>query len=177
MDKRYGFNWDDAAIERLRVLWFAGYSSRQIGRIFGVTRNSIIGKTHRLGWTGMERVQRLEASKAYRLPPKAVRPPPEPKKPPAKKKLRKPLEVRLHRRKVERPKPDPPIGAFTLMDLRYGVCKWPEGDRSPYSYCGAKALETSSYCADHHRRAHQGPQHRALRPIESYAIRYSRQAA
>jgi hypothetical protein len=139
------FDWNDAAIERLRVLWFGGYSAREIGRLFGVSRNSIIGRVHRSGWSGMERVRRLEASKRYRLPPNAVLPPPEPEKPPAKRRLLGPPKPSVKKRShpvganfLTLP-PDPLIGSFTLMDLRYG--------------------------------------HRALRPIESYAIRRSRQAA
>jgi hypothetical protein len=187
MGSPWKYTWDEAAIERLRVLWFGGFSASECGMQMGCSRNSIIGKIRRLGWHHYLRQQRPAASKALRLrgptlPPEE--PLPEPalrvRKPPGP--VPKPKRVRLLKERLAimgqlLAKPDPPIGAWTLMDLRFGVCKWPEGDRSPYRYCGDKALETSSYCAAHHKRAHQGPQHRALRPIESYAIRRSRQAA
>lgn len=40
---------DDAGIEQLRTLWALGYSTVEIGRQMGVTKNAIIGKSHRLG--------------------------------------------------------------------------------------------------------------------------------
>jgi GcrA cell cycle regulator len=39
----------DRAIERLRVLWASGVSSLEIGREFGVSKNQIVGKVHRMG--------------------------------------------------------------------------------------------------------------------------------
>jgi GcrA cell cycle regulator len=149
------FDWTPAAIERLRVLWFDGHSARECGRIFGVSRNSIIGRIHRSGWSGMERVRRLEASKRYRLPPKASLPPPEPEKPPAKKRRLRPPAQLL---KTEQPvsKPAPLIGAFRLMDLKHGLCRWPSDGDGPWTFCGAPQVEGSSYCKFHHQKAHHG---------------------
>jgi GcrA cell cycle regulator len=169
MDKRYGYNWNEAAVERLKTLWFSGFTALEIGRIFGVSRNSIIGKAHRLGWTGMQRKKRPKLAIEKKVAALDA-PPPEPKP----KRVHAPAQLLTSIKQVSK---HPAIGSFGLMDLRYGVCKWPEGEQPPYSYCGAPALENGPYCPDHHRRAHQGPHHRALRPIESYAIRRSRQAA
>ena len=177
--------WSEERVEKLRELWFSGWSASECGAQFGVSRNSIIGVVHRRGWQRMLRRQRPPASKAVRLAGPTLAPE-DPLPEPAPKRVRKPAAQLLPKKrrlpgprlpKVVMQKPDPPIGSFTLMDLHYGVCKWPENDGAPWLYCGAPALENESYCADHHRRAHQGPQHRALRPIESYAIRRSRQAA
>lgn len=44
----------------------------------------------------------------------------------------------------------------TLLQLRYGECRYPTGD-SPFFFCGAiTAHEATSYCAVHHRICHQG---------------------
>lgn len=43
-----GFDWNDAAIQRLRDLWADGHSTAEIGRRMGVSKNSIVGKAHRL---------------------------------------------------------------------------------------------------------------------------------
>jgi GcrA cell cycle regulator len=164
MDKRYGFNWDTAAIERLKILWKDGYSASEVGAFLGVSRNSVIGKLHRLGLTGMRRRRtRPEGSKAPRMrAPKPVRRP-QPQIP----------QMRTDKR------PPGPLAPFTLSLLELGPrhCKWPSEGDAPWTFCGAERLEGLPYCGAHHQRAHQGPQHRALRPIESYAIRRSRQAA
>jgi GcrA cell cycle regulator len=159
--------WSENEIKRLKELWMEGLTTRVIGQHLGVSKNSVVGKIRRLGMSNSRpyyppgsRTAHVPLAPVLELEPE----------PPPQKKLRKPLEVRLHRRKVERQKPDPPIGSFGIMNLRHGVCKWPENDSAPWLFCGARALEAMPYCEAHTRRARQGPQHRA-RPIESYAIK------
>jgi GcrA cell cycle regulator len=41
-------NWNDDRVERLKKWWDDGQSASQIARQLGVTRNSVIGKVHRL---------------------------------------------------------------------------------------------------------------------------------
>lgn len=41
--------WDDAQLGRLRELWNEGVSTSKIGQALGRTKNSIVGKAHRLG--------------------------------------------------------------------------------------------------------------------------------
>ena len=50
--------WDDDLVERLKLLWADGVSASAIALEFGrgITRNAIIGKVHRLGFTN--RVER-----------------------------------------------------------------------------------------------------------------------
>jgi GcrA cell cycle regulator len=40
--------WSDEVITQLRALWAEGYSTAEIGRRLGVTKNAIVGKAHRL---------------------------------------------------------------------------------------------------------------------------------
>lgn len=42
-------NWDDETIALLRRLWRDGHSTAEIARKIGTTKNSIVGKAHRLG--------------------------------------------------------------------------------------------------------------------------------
>ncbi|MCR5876668.1 GcrA family cell cycle regulator [Phenylobacterium sp. J426] len=45
--------WPPAAVETLKSLWLAGdLSAADIARRFGVTRNAVLGKVHRLGLSG-----------------------------------------------------------------------------------------------------------------------------
>jgi len=41
-------NWDDATLKRLRAYWAEGLSIRVIGLKFGCSKNSVVGKVHRL---------------------------------------------------------------------------------------------------------------------------------
>ena len=40
--------WSDKQIERLRELWAEGHSTKQIAMRMGVSKNSVVGKSHRL---------------------------------------------------------------------------------------------------------------------------------
>lgn len=47
------FDWSEENVERVRTLWLQGKSASEIAKIIGggLTRNSVIGKCHRLGLT------------------------------------------------------------------------------------------------------------------------------
>lgn len=48
--------WTDEKVKLLKKLWSEGYSASQIAaEIGGVTRNAVIGKTHRLGLSGRQK--------------------------------------------------------------------------------------------------------------------------
>ena len=45
-------HWDNQRIEKLKKLWAEGKTAKEIAIIFGdISRNSVIGKVHRLGLT------------------------------------------------------------------------------------------------------------------------------
>jgi len=45
---RADFEWNDDTIGRLRVLWAEGHRTAEIGRRIGVSKNAVVGKSHRL---------------------------------------------------------------------------------------------------------------------------------
>jgi hypothetical protein len=47
-----------------------------------------------------------------------------------------------------------PKGGLTIFELLDHHCRWPNGERPPFRYCGQTAIDGSSYCAAHHRKAH-----------------------
>lgn len=118
------FLWDEAAVTQLETLWHAGFSSAEIAKQMGggLSRNAVIGKSHRLGLV------------KYRRPkPKVV------EKPPARKPgLSKPRRL-----------PAPPPGHFDLLDLRFDQCRYPTGDRAPYMFCGTAIADGFPYCPAH----------------------------
>ena len=42
--------WTDEVTDAVKLLWLNGHSATMIGRQFGVTRNTIVGKASRMGW-------------------------------------------------------------------------------------------------------------------------------
>jgi len=112
------------------------YTAGEIGKMLTkefdvlITRNSVIGKSHRL-----------------RMP---VRVKPQPRGP----------KVKQHspRSRVQQPKlfadaqprDDDPI---TIYQLGYGDCRFPVGDY-PHLYCGKASDEGRSYCGEHHALTH-----------------------
>jgi GcrA cell cycle regulator len=139
--------WDDALIERLKLLWADGVSASAIALEFGrgITRNAIIGKVHRLGFAN--RVERPTNSM------------PRPARPQKLKPLRrefsdwKPfiaptisdLDIPLAQRK-------------SFMELAPGHCRWGVGDvREPsFFFCGAPQAPGLPYCHGHCVRAYSG---------------------
>lgn len=152
------FDWTNAAIERLKALWGEGLSASECGKRMGVSRNAVIGKIHRLG-----------LSHKYRRP-RERRPRMRSKPRPARlleteQPVSKPPEMpqmRLNKRPLPFPPPaSPPLpppapqyGSFDLLDLKPGQCRWPEGERPDYRFCGRPQTDQSSYCEAHHALAH-----------------------
>jgi hypothetical protein len=168
MGSRSAFDWNDAAIERLRVLWFKGYSASECGAFLGCSRNACIGKIHRLKWHFKERQPRPLTSRVRHL---VIRPPP-PEPPPKPKRVHKPKPVAQLLKTTEQPVSKEPPAPFSLSLLELGPrhCKWPcDSDVLPYTFCGALREEGSSYCPKHHYRAHyKGTQADIDRTIKGY---------
>lgn len=137
------FDWTDERVTRLKELWAEGASGSVIARLFGTSRNSVIGKAHRL---------KLPAkSRQSSMGPKRIR---------SRKPRRKPLT----------PAPTPaedivvPISLnVSLMALNDSMCKWPIGDpcAEGFHFCGHKNFNGLPYCEYHSRVAYQPAGRRA----------------
>jgi len=158
MGSAWQCSWTDAQIALLTDLWLAGYSSGECARHLGVSRSAAIGKLGRLGLLRRDRpklpimarampAQLLKTEQPVSRPPK-----PRPQKPRIRQN-RRPLPPPEPYQAPPRP-PDPPIGEFGLLDLRHGHCRWPEGERPDYRFCGRPQTDQSSYCEAHHALAH-----------------------
>jgi GcrA cell cycle regulator len=136
--------WTETRIAQLRHLWADGWSASHIAhQIGGTTRNAVIGKVHRLGLPGRKprirmRSQRMRLRRTPRLWPQ----------------LRDAL---LTTKMVMLQSPEPvPLG-LPLEALTECTCHWPHGDplKDFGGFCGHPVAPGNSYCAHHHRRAHQ----------------------
>ena len=124
-------DWTPDRIKTLMALWAEGISTLEIGRRLGVTKNSVVGKVHRLGL------------------PKRQSPINSSPRTPRVTKTTKPVRIIP---------PTVPISAdmVKMEDLTAGMCKWPEGepDHEDFRFCGQPAIEGKPYCAGHCARAY-----------------------
>jgi GcrA cell cycle regulator len=147
--------WDQAMIDYLRNAISEGKSGGAIAKEMSgkfskpVTRNSIIGKAHRLGLHLNGAVVNLtpQKKKAKKPVKKAVEKKPEPPKKAAKKPEPTPA-----------PKPEPifkflnpAAKSVKLLRLREGMCRYPMGDPldGTLRFCAAPAdsRKSSTYCS------------------------------
>ena len=145
--KSPAFDWTEERTATAVKLWKGGHSASQIATRLGggISRNAVVGKMHRLGLSGgnklsplpgQARVQPAKAPRTQRAT-KPSRPPDPNAKPPT------PVP--------EPPEPSKPSLDLDLADLEPGQCKFPFGDL-PYRFCGHPVTERGEpYCAEHHR--------------------------
>lgn len=163
-------DWTHDLIAQLRELWaIDGLSTIEIGKRMGVSKNSIVGKAHRLNLPS--RGNPIKRKILYGPPP-----PPKPPRPQANPKCTLPTldsvsgaEVIQMPRRLERPKPvvrEPPppkspkktIEDFAKLRPKEG-CLYPSGDKKPYLICEAPVhgvikqdgtIHWYSYCHKHY---------------------------
>jgi GcrA cell cycle regulator len=157
------FFWDETARSKLRELWDEGLSLNEIGRRIGVSKNAVMGKSHRMDLPARPSpikrddtisVEEKARRKALRTAAKVTLPPllnaPRdpmtafPSAPPAPPPAPKPV--------IAAPPPPPPA---KILPFRRVVddCCWPIGTpgKADFRYCDAPTKEKSPYCAQHHK--------------------------
>lgn len=140
--------WTRERISVLTELWREGLSCSQIAYILGLgfSRNSVIGKVHRLKLHETYPRASWKATRRIFQP----RSPRKPRAPAARKvRLNVPPEFPAVPPRAEAWKALPDTKPITLMELNENTCRWPVGDVSPFLYCGCEPADGSSYCAAH----------------------------
>lgn len=154
---------DVAELERLRGL---GWSAGKISQLFkakgiDVSRNSVIGKLHRLGLSRpayiVTRAERKKIGKRHkdRLRREG-------------RFLRKPQSLSERILMIPHdPLPEDdaaPPGATSLIDMHEHQCRWPYGD-SDYKFCPRDKVPGLHYCEAHARRAYYVPEPGRVYPV------------
>lgn len=158
---RYVSEWTDVRVELLKKLWADGLSAGQIAKqLTGVSRNSVIGKIHRLGLSG-----RASPSKPARIAkaPRTsvalnnkVRPGGSPFGfTPAGEQSRRSglMPAQPPRAPMPKDRPGDTALCHDLLDLKSHMCRWPIGDpvEAGFGFCGRKTDGT--YCEAHQARS------------------------
>ena len=145
-----GFDWTEQAVARLRALWADGHSTAEIGRRLGVSKNSVVGKVHRLDLPGR---------------PSPIRPPgsgtPRPRPHPRPPRLADIMPLRSVPPEPVQPRPaiapriDPPV-------LGTLPCCWPIGQpkTASFRFCDQPNEAGKPYCPEHCGLAYERPARR-----------------
>lgn len=146
--------WTDERIHLLKTMWSDGNSAGVIATELGFTRNSVIGKIHRLCLP--KRLTTLSSDRERMTP--------------AERTQRHTEYMRGYRaRKATEPTPvcidEPPAAPLhkRLLDLGPGDCRFPFGE-GPITFCGHPATD-GSYCRAHHEVTHNPPQTKGARKL------------
>lgn len=142
--------WTPERTDLLRQLWLdARQSARDLGAVFGVSRNAILGKVHRLGLSsralGRKHLPRPDLSSTVRNRDASPRPPRQPRPARARPVLvGSSIEITT-------------VGlSFELLDDNH--CRWPFNEPGKAAlFCGLTRLEPHPYCAGHCRMAYVPP--------------------
>lgn len=115
-------SWTDEKIEDLKKLWAKGLSTAEIGRALGVSKNAVVGKSHRLG----------------------LKPRPSPIS-------GKPAEPAPVAKAKPKPKAKESEKIGDIIDLGPQMCRWPFGDPGDddFHFCGRQVAPGKPYCAEH----------------------------
>lgn len=174
------FDWTPGAVARLREAWAAGMSGGQIAAELGCTRNSILGKVHRLK---LSQITPRASTATKRLSPDQKRD--------IRQKLAAGTTIkalaaeygvshtsmydRVRRMGVRKPRSNPmwprlkpvaeaerPLMATQaygspcdVLELTITSCRWPITDAVPHLFCNGVAPEGQPYCCEHQRIAYQ----------------------
>ncbi|MGD1879310.1 MAG: GcrA family cell cycle regulator [Kiloniellaceae bacterium] len=142
--------WTEERVAELMRLWEAGRSASEIGRLLGVSKNSVVGKAHRMKLKARPSPIKRGATPQVRRPAVAQIP-----KPAA------PAQVQVHaapKPAAVRPAaPAPrPVRSAVRSHGKGPNCLWPIGDPGDqdFHFCGAPAVAGKPYCDEHCARAY-----------------------
>ena len=149
--------WTDKMVEELKSLWQTGLTTNEIAKQLGVSKNSIVGKVHRLSLLSRPSPIRKKDEK------KRVR---KVKKETTKAPLQEVLPLTENEPEVETAKniTSAPVETIAdkivenineynvkLTDLDNHTCRWPIGDPKDenFHFCGKKVKTGQTYCEEH----------------------------
>lgn len=153
------FWWTEDKVTELRAYHLRGMSGSEIAREMGVTRNTVIGKLHRIGCSGGGLSEQQKAARKKQTKERSAR-----------NNLTRAPRVRVSvaalnsNRGIPRaPLPRPVIAPYAgsleipfadLRDFRgteANQCRYIAGDGHPHFACGMETLSGESYC-HHHKK-------------------------
>lgn len=152
--------WTDERVDLLKKLWRKGHSAGDIAERWGTTRNTVLGKLHRLGMLGTRRGPKIRKQRDGFRPINFEKPKRSPARP------AKPTFAQLMKT-FPLPEDDPEeIARTTVLDREPHQCAWVIGQPAEGLMCGAPVVPklSSPFCSRHARRAFSPPEPKRVAP-------------
>ena len=161
--------WTEQMVEDLKRMWAEGLTTGEIGKRLGVSKNSVVGKVHRLQLSGRpspikKKDSPTKETPAPSKPSKAEKPTQQvskskEEKAPQKKEEIEELIVSTSISTAEPKAQSRSSGKTMLTDLDNHTCRWPIGDPKDenFHFCGKKVKIGQTYCEEHANIAYVKP--------------------
>lgn len=138
--------WTDEMVEGLRQMWDEGLTANEIAKRLGVSKNSIVGKVHRLCLKA-----RPSPIKRKDVVEETVVDNVQEVVPETEVVVEKTIEVTVKKNKKSEKN-----GNIKLVELDSHTCRWPLGDPrdDDFCFCGKKIRLGQTYCDEHSAQAY-----------------------
>ena len=137
-------SWTEERVAKLKELWGKGKTASQIAEIIGgISRNSVIGKAHRLNLSAKIKTRTATSNQNFESSLQE------------NNKIKRGRKSKFKSLIIE--KDFEPENPKQLEELDENSCKWPIGhpDEKSFYFCGRSSLKDFSYCKLHVLYAYQ----------------------
>lgn len=145
--------WTDQMVEDLIKMWGEGLTTGEIGKRLGVSKNSIVGKVHRLGLSGRPSpIKKKDGEEGIIVKEPEPKAKPEKNNHKAEKALPQKTEEKCEVKNCCNEHLKRSFNHKTsLTDLDNHTCRWPLGDPKDenFHFCGKKVKIGQTYCDEH----------------------------
>lgn len=156
--------WTDDMIDKLTKLWQKGLTTNEIAKELGVSKNSIVGKVHRLNLTSRPSpIKKKDDESEITATSAPVEPEVQEKPIKSSKKALKEPEIKEPSEALPKEPTSPVVQknkrGIKLSELDSHTCRWPIGDPKDdnFCFCGAKVRTGQTYCDEHAAIAYVKP--------------------
>lgn len=149
--------WTEEMIQSLKDMWKQGLTTNEIAKNLGVSKNSIVGKVHRLNLTARpspikkkEEIAAEQAAAAAAAAEQAEK---------SSAKFTRKITINTVEIKTSETEKKSNSRGVELTELDNHTCRWPLGDprEENFCFCGKRVRGGQTYCEEHSAIAYVKP--------------------
>lgn len=136
--------WTEEMVEQLRQMWMQGLTANEIAKKLNVSKNSIVGKVHRLCLKARPSpIKKKESEETEKASAEIVAE--------VSEKISKVATTEVKTVAKTAPNKECNSGNLKLVQLDSHTCRWPLGDPrdEDFCFCGKKVKTGQTYCDEH----------------------------
>ncbi len=144
--------WTDEMVEKLTSMWLGGATTNEIAKELGLSKNSVVGKVHRLNLSARPSpIKKKEEKKVTKKTQTILKKDIEPKE--------KNVSTSAVQKTSEKQNSSESKKCLRLNELDNHSCRWPIGDPKDenFCFCGKKVRTGQTYCDEHAAIAYVKP--------------------